>query len=67
MMMFLKAQSTPSPLRGGIKGAGRESGYPGSQGPLPIFPIAGEVPSGELGKIKIHRTNDINFRETSHG
>src|SRR6218665_3889509 len=39
-------QSTPSPLRGGIKGGGREPGYRGSQHPPPTSPVQGGGPRG---------------------
>lgn len=43
-------QSTPSLLRGGIKGGGREPGYRGLQHPVPACPVEGEVPHGGCGE-----------------
>jgi hypothetical protein len=51
-MMALLHQSTPSPLRGGIKGGGREPGYCGSQHPLLASPVKGEVPRGDCGEME---------------
>jgi hypothetical protein len=45
-MMALMFQSTPSPLRGGIKGGGGYPGHRGFQHPLPTSPVEGEVPPG---------------------
>ena len=36
-------QSTPSPLRGGIKGGGGKPGYRGFRHPLLASPVEGEV------------------------
>ena len=48
-------QSTPSPLRGGIQGGGREPEYRGSQHPLPASPVEGEVPLSICGtKVPLH-------------
>gem|GEM_PF-1248226 len=61
------SQSTPSPLRGGIKGGGREPGYLGPEHPLPTSPVEGEVPSGERGGIEFQCVFDTNSGEQSHG
>ena len=37
------SQSTPSPLRGGIKGGGRLAQISGLSHPLPTSPVEGEV------------------------
>jgi hypothetical protein len=51
MGLAVTLQSTPSPLRGGIKGGGREPGYRGSEHPLLASPVKGEVPRGGWGKM----------------